>query len=150
MNVQFGCGGNQLAGFNNHDIEVDITKPLPYREGEVDFVLAEHVAEHISGPDVLRFFKEVHRILRPGGMFRVCMPVLDRLKRDKAEDIITNHGHLTIWSEELIPIVLWVAGFNAGRIFPTKFDPTIDGHWRVIGQEQDTMETGRFEAIKNE
>lgn len=148
MNVQFGCGGNVLPGFNNHDIEVDITKPLPYRDGEVDFVLAEHVSEHISGPQVLRFFKEVHRILRHGGTFRVCIPVLDRLKRDKAEDIITNHGHLTIWSEELIPLVLWVAGFNPATMGPVKFDPNIDGHYKVIGEEQDQMETGRFEAIK--
>lgn len=148
MKVQFGCGGNKLAGFNNHDAEVDITKPLPYRDNEVDFVLAEHVSEHINGPQVLGFFREVHRILRPGGIFRVCIPVLDRLDRDKAVDIITNHGHLTIWNSELIPVVLWVAGFCPSTIVPVPFDPEIDGHWRVIGKEQDEMETARFEASK--
>ena len=146
MNVQFGSGGNQLQGFNNHDIEVDITKPLPYQDGEVDFVLAEHVSEHVSGPQVLKFFQEVYRILKPGGVFRVCIPVLDRLDRNKAIDIISNHGHLTIWSEELIPIVLWVAEFRA--VSPVKFNEELDGHWRVIGKEQDAMETGRFEAVK--
>lgn len=148
MNVQFCSGGNQLVGFTNHDMDVDITKPLPYKDGEVDFVFCEHGAEHISGPQVLGFFEEVYRILKPGGVFRLCIPVLDRLSRPAAKDIIQNHGHLTIWNTDLVPIVLWVAGFGSGLIVPVDFNPDIDGHWRVIGEEKDKAETARFEAMK--
>jgi SAM-dependent methyltransferase len=146
-NVQFGCGGNKLPGFINHDAEVPIEKHLPYPDNSVDFVLAEHVAEHVSGPEVLHFFAEVHRILKPGGVFRVCIPVLDRLSRPEAQAIIRLHGHLTIWTTKLIPIVLFAAGFREDNIVETE-RKEIDGHHRVIGIEMDERETARFNAKK--
>jgi len=146
--VQFGCGGNRLDGFHNHDSEVDITKRLPYDDNSVDFVFIEHCVEHISGPQVLGFFEEVYRILKHGGVFRLCIPVLDHLKRDHAKDIIRGHGHLTIWSRELTPMVLWAAGFPDDAIIESEFKPQTDGHHRVIGVEKDAQETARYEATK--
>jgi len=148
MNVQFGCGGNRLEGFNNHDAEVDITKPLPYRDGEVDFVFSEHVVEHQTGPQVLGFFDEVYRILKHGGTFRLCIPILDNLDWEHARDIIRGHGHLTIWNPELVMRVLWCAGFSEEKMVEVDFDPTMDSHWKVIGKDKDHRETFRIEATK--
>lgn len=147
MNVQFCCGGNRLEGFVNHDSEVDITKHLPYQDNSVDFVFCEHGAEHISGPQVLHFFEEVYRILKPGGVFRVCIPVLDRLNRSDAKAIIRLHGHLTIWNTALIGRVLWAAGFSENNIVLTE-RKDCDSHWKVIGKEKDDQETARWEGTK--
>lgn len=148
MKIQFGCGSNILDGWNNHDAEVDITKPLPYGDGVADMVLAEHVSEHVTGPEVLRFFTEVHRILKPGGVFRVCVPAIgSNLERDHARDLILGHGHLVFFNREMLAAVLWAAGFGILNIAATGRSE-IDGHWRVIGIEKDNVETLRMEATK--
>lgn len=145
LKVQFGSGGNILDGWVNHDAEVDITKPLPYADNSVDFILAEHCAEHISGPDVLRFFDECRRILKSGGVLRVCVPSLFRVDKAKARDLVLNHGHLMVFYPDTLKRLLVIAGF--GNVVETGRNE-IDGHWKIIGKEQDDLETIRVEATK--
>jgi SAM-dependent methyltransferase len=40
---------------------------IPYPDGSFDLVLADNVFEHLESPE--RVFKEVARVLRPGGLF---------------------------------------------------------------------------------
>lgn len=144
-NVQFGCGGNILEGFINHDSDVDITKPLPYATGTVDFVLAEHVCEHVTTHQFLAFLDECYRILKPNGRIRLCMPVLDQLTNPAIRDIILNHGHLAAYSPTTIKKFVTAAGFH--EIVETKRKP-MDGHWKVIGKAKDDQETARIEATR--
>lgn len=147
LKIQFGCGGNKLEGFQNFDIELDVTKPpYPFRDGSAKFIFSEHMLEHCEGPDFLRFLDECIRILKPGGSIRLCMPVIhQRLKREHARDLILGHGHLAAYTPELIETFLWAAGFRSinqtGRL-------DIDGHWKTIGQSLDDIETFRVEAIR--
>jgi predicted SAM-dependent methyltransferase len=145
MKIQFGCGGNFLTGWKNHDYDVNIIRPLPYGDAVADFVFIEHCIEHVTGPEAFRFMKEVRRILKDGGTFRVCVPELARLDREAAEDIIVNHGHLQVFSEETLRLMLQTAGFR--QIVRTERSD-IDSHWRVIGKEKDDKETLRMEAVK--
>lgn len=155
LKVEFGCGGNHLPGWVWHDLEgdgVDIRNPLPYADGVVDCIRAEHVCEHISGPEFLRFLDECHRILKVGGVLRLCMPVLDAfgeekiMTRDHARDLILNHGHQAAYTANLMLYYLMAAGFIDLRgDFP--IDDT-DGHWKVISREKDNLETYRVEAVK--
>lgn len=145
--AQFGSGGNQLQGWHNHEQhDADITKPLPYAPNSVDKVLAEHVVEHVSGPDGFRFFQEVYRILKPGGVFYVCVPILDRLTPEHAIDIIVGHGHLMVYNKQNLSKMLNLAGFN--DIKEPNFDPNLFGHWKVIGRSKDELETLRLECVK--
>lgn len=144
-NLNFGCGGNILPGWENHDADVDISKPLPYENNSIDQVFAEHVAEHIHPHKFLGFLDECRRILKPGGRIRICMPVLERLDPEAARDIILNHGHEAAYSTQLIMDFLRAAGFSG--IKQTQRKP-IDGHFRVIGRSKDDLETARIEAIK--
>ena len=66
--INFGCGGNFLEGWENYDAEVDITKPLPFEDSSTDFILAEHVYEHIKPREGILFLRECHRILKPTGV----------------------------------------------------------------------------------
>jgi predicted SAM-dependent methyltransferase len=145
--VEFGAGGNRPPGYIVHDIEVDIRRPLPYPDSYVDKIRAEHVCEHVSGPDFYHFLKQCLRILKPGGRLRLCMPVLDRLEPAHAADIICNHGHLAAYTSELILRYINAAGFVTVECLNQDADET-DGHWKQIGHERDRNETFRVEAIK--
>jgi SAM-dependent methyltransferase len=43
---------------------------LPFRQGEFDFVLAVNVIYHGDEAEVRRTIGEIHRVLRPGGVFQ--------------------------------------------------------------------------------
>jgi len=153
LNVEFGCGGNRLPGWIGHDLEsdgVDIRRPLPYLDGTVDRIRAEHVCEHISGPEFLRFLDECHRILKVGGTLRLCMPVLNefpkKMRTEHARDLILNHGHQAAYVSKLIDVYLFCAGFP--QIKPWRPIDDTDGHWKVISREKDELETYRIEATK--
>jgi len=148
VKIQLGCGGNRLEGFQNFDSELDFTKlPLPFSNSTVDFLFGEHTFEHITPQQFLLLLEDIRRVLRPGGIVRICMPVLDRLHGPQAKDIIMNHGHQAAYTTDLIKKFLQVAGFNPMNIRTTGRSP-IDGHFKVIGQQKDDLETARIEAIK--
>lgn len=145
MKLNLGCGGNILEGWSNHDADVDITKPLPWKDNIADFILIEHCLEHVTGPEGFRFMKEAHRVLKPGGVLRICVPQLRYVDNRKREDLIVNHGHLMVYCPDNLTFMLAAAGF------PTVEDTKrkdCDGHWKVIGMELDTAETLRIEATK--
>lgn len=146
LKVNFGCGENKLEGWKNHDSELDITKPLPYRDNTVEMILIEHVVEHVSSGQALQFFREARRILKPKGVLRVCIPVLDKIPdKQWAADLIEKHGHVQLLCKETLTHLLSVAGFSSvqqtGR-------SECDGHWKIIGKERDDAETLRMEATK--
>lgn len=146
MRYNFGAGSNRIPGWQNFDAEVDITKRLPMTNAVADFILAEHVVEHVSCPDGLRFFEECLRILKPGGTLRICVPHLARIKdKAHARDLIVGHGHLVMFTEQSLIDLLILAGFDTVSVTDRK---ECDGHWRVIGEAKDHAETLRVEARK--
>ena len=95
VRLNLGCGGRPLAGYINVDRDTlaqlkkrypeqkfpkgvrirqyDIFR-LPMRDASVDEVRADSLVEHLSFQEEPRFFREVHRVLRPGGIFRFETP----------------------------------------------------------------------------
>lgn len=146
MKIQFGSGGNQLPGFKNHDRDVDITKRLPYGDGVAEFVLIEHCLEHVDMRQAFLFMEEAHRILRPSGVLRICVPHLDRIQ-DVAHcrDLIVGHGHQAVWTLATMVTLLQLAGFETVSETGRR---DCDGHWKQIGREKDDLETLRVEATK--
>ncbi len=54
------------------DVWADLRYPLPFKDSTVDVIYSHHMIEHL--PDVWGHFKEMHRVLKPGGVFRVGCP----------------------------------------------------------------------------
>jgi len=174
LKIQFGSGGNPLDGWVNHDSEVDIRGRLPYDDNVVDCILAEHVVEHISSADALRFFDECRRILRPNGVLRVCVPSVEKVFFGQSTGyfnlaherglgdasplgagraVLLGYGHQSAWTWELLQIVMSLAGFRrVYRCMPRMSDWAelrgVDSHHRAVGEELNDFETAICEGIK--
>lgn len=57
---------------------LDICQPLPFDDGSLEWVYAEHLIEHVTLSDAIGWLREVRRALAPGGLFRVTTPDLRR------------------------------------------------------------------------
>ncbi|MDO8676948.1 MAG: methyltransferase domain-containing protein [Acidobacteriota bacterium] len=98
--LNLGSSGRITPGFVHLDREAmpgvqvhDIRLGLPYFVGAAEVVVMSHVLEHLhpfwEAPAVLR---EVHRVLLPGGVFRLAVPDLAKLSSayQGGEDQITD------------------------------------------------------------
>lgn len=53
---------------------IDFQRRLPFDDAVFDGVFCEHVLEHLGQEDAQRLAREIARILKPGGVFRVIVP----------------------------------------------------------------------------
>lgn len=58
--------------------QLDIADPLPFEDGAVDWVYAEHLIEHVPLQVAVGWLREVRRVLAPGGLLRLTTPDLRR------------------------------------------------------------------------
>jgi SAM-dependent methyltransferase len=59
--------------FVHHNLEYG----MPFSNESVDFVYSSHVLEHFHREAAERVLRDIHRILKIGGRFRVCVPDLE-------------------------------------------------------------------------
>jgi SAM-dependent methyltransferase len=92
--LHIGCGSRNFPGWLNTDffqsartyiksdpkiLPLDIRDKLPFDDESFNFVYSEHVHEHISYREGFELCKEIKRILKPNGVFRVSTPNVDLL-----------------------------------------------------------------------
>ncbi|HUG40834.1 MAG TPA: methyltransferase domain-containing protein [Longimicrobiales bacterium] len=58
---------------------LDVGRRFPFDDGEVEAVYSSHVLEHLPRSAAVNLVRESRRVLRPGGVFRIAVPDLDRL-----------------------------------------------------------------------
>lgn len=86
-----------VDGFLDQNVHylVDFGVPLPFPNEVFDGVFCEHVIEHFSLADGERIAREVHRILRIGGCFRVIVPDAELVLRryfDAPDELVARRG----------------------------------------------------------
>lgn len=59
-------------------VRLDARTPLPFAMNSVEWVYAEHMIEHLSLMDGIRWTRELKRILVPGGLLRLTTPDLGK------------------------------------------------------------------------
>ena len=83
LNVELGSWNHPNPGYvhvdavklKDTDIIHDIRKPLPFEEGTVDNLLLVHTLEHLnSWRDTENYLKDYCRVLKVGGLIRICGP----------------------------------------------------------------------------
>jgi glycosyltransferase involved in cell wall biosynthesis/SAM-dependent methyltransferase len=79
-------------------IRHDITSPLPLNDNAVESFQAEDVMEHIDYSKLPAVINEIHRVLKPGGYFRLSVPdygtdvYINRSIKDNNGNIIFDPG----------------------------------------------------------
>jgi predicted SAM-dependent methyltransferase len=62
---------------NNTFVHHRMEYGIPFYDKTVDYVYSSHFLEHLFREDALQILKESYRVLKPGGMVRVCVPDLE-------------------------------------------------------------------------
>lgn len=82
LKLDLGCGKNKREGFHGVDSlkfdavdqVVDLTKPWPWKDGTVEEAHCSHMIEHLTWPERVHFFNELHRVLIAGGKCQLILP----------------------------------------------------------------------------
>lgn len=86
--LEIGGGRNPLSTHNmNVDAwdapEVDIVhefpEPMPFPADHVDQIISVAVLEHFTIQDIRRLLPDCYRVLKPGGVFVLAVPALDKI-----------------------------------------------------------------------
>jgi SAM-dependent methyltransferase len=114
LNIQFGCGlcapdewvnfdssptlklqrllvagmffkGGGFPKFPSNVRCGDIVKGLPFASGTADRLYCSHVLEHLALADFRKAITETHRLLKPGGVFRLVLPDLEIFAKEYLE-----------------------------------------------------------------
>jgi predicted SAM-dependent methyltransferase len=60
--------------FSPHTTLVDLRKPLPFADGSIDVFYCGELLEHFCIEQTRNLLRQCVRCLRPGGVFRACVP----------------------------------------------------------------------------
>jgi predicted SAM-dependent methyltransferase len=145
-------------------IGVDLIKKLPFSSEVYEGVFCEHTLEHLPYNFALNCIKEVHRILKSEGVFRIDVPDLDlyllnlvgttknnefkkRFLTDaEAFNSLTQcWGHKSTWNFELLEEVLKFCGFK--EVYKSSFKLGTNSEL-LVDQESRKWESLYVEAIK--
>jgi SAM-dependent methyltransferase len=105
---------------------LDVRKKFPWGEGAFQFVYTSHLLEHLYPMEGVQCLREVHRVLKRGGILRIAIPDLDEVIRsydpqdpsvflealfesDQRRDKNRHHWH---YNEKSLTAVLGDLGFR--------------------------------------
>jgi predicted SAM-dependent methyltransferase len=155
------------------DVWADLRDQLPFHSGTVTAMYSHHVIEHL--PDLRRHFSEVHRCLKPGGIYRVAGPNGDSaiakfIARDAAwfgdfpdkrrsiggrfeNFVFSRQEHVTILTWSYLEELMTDAGFTNLRAckpiretnYPELFADCLQKEWE---SDFETPHTLVIEAVK--
>ncbi len=78
--LEIGSGPVKKAGWVTLDKSIytdvcwDLKNKLPFPDNQFSFIYSSHVLEHFAFRDLKRLLLEIFRILKPGGVFSICVP----------------------------------------------------------------------------
>lgn len=138
--INIGCGNQIHEGFENLDfyalrfwkskhIGHDLRYRLPYKDLSFEGAFCDNVLEHLHPSDAINFLKDVKRILKKDGIFRIIVPDLEKYvsyyKNRSPEEfnffgngcnaiwnLTHNWGHLSVWDYEMMNLQLSKIGFK--------------------------------------
>lgn len=136
MLIDIGGGTKPLPGFVNLDpVHGDPgfrrraqDVPWPVRQWEVEEIHASHVMEHIpAGADRIAVMNEAWRVLRPGGRFRIIVPLFPTWAA------IADPTHVSYWVKQSFDYFdgSWGADADYGIELWETIDYTVREGWEA-------------------
>lgn len=82
VKLDIGCGKNKREGFigvdqypmENVDVVMDVREVWPYENDSVDEVHSSHFVEHLTGVERVKFYNELHRVMKVGAKATIIVP----------------------------------------------------------------------------
>jgi predicted SAM-dependent methyltransferase len=104
--LQLGTSNNILNGWLNTDIfpnndsvaYMDASTRFPFDDNTFDYIMAEHMIEHIEYVDGQTMLRECFRVLKPGGRVRFATPDLSVLLALHCKDKTDDQKNYIDWS----------------------------------------------------
>jgi predicted SAM-dependent methyltransferase len=106
--------------------------PWPVEDGTVHEIRASHILEHVpAGQERIDIFNEAHRVLAPGGIFEVVLPLMTG-----SWHAIADPTHVSFWCRESFHY--FTGAFAANADYGIKLWSEVDwfvhdgfeGHWK--------------------
>lgn len=137
-----GAGPITFDGWFQTDKELlDVTSPedwsILFKPESIDYLLSEHMLEHLSEDEGRIAATECYRYLKPGGLFRVAVP--DGFRRDAAyvkEAAPPNDGHKVFYNVNTLTALLEGVGF---RTTPLEYFDAAEQFHAITWDEKDGM-----------
>lgn len=106
----------------------DLSRGLSFPDQSIDYLYCSHFLEHLSRAEALHLLQESHRVLKPNGTFRICVPDLayavSLYVRGAKKEMLANYffvedldssmaRHRYMYDYELLEKVLRDTGFSS-------------------------------------
>jgi len=125
LKINLGSGHWKFEGWVNVDIDhgskpdvvADLAADLPFADGVARLMHSEDFIDQLELDQAAAFLRECHRILAPGGVFRVLTPDMQKLAHLYLHE---PHRLKTLWKSFVgVPLSLDTPGeiFNIGMRF---------------------------------
>lgn len=124
--LHVGCANRYYDGFINSDfmeewkggkrkldVVMDIGKPWPYDDSSVDGIVGMHVFQQLHWRELVVAFREAYRVLKPGGVLRMGIPMVEI--ENKTLDFLLGWNNVNLLSFDLLENVLKRIGFTKVR-----------------------------------
>lgn len=106
--LQIGAGPHhKLPGWLKTDLDpswttvyLDATKRFPFADDTFDYIVAEHIIEHISYEEALRMVRECYRVLRKCGVVRISTPDIKLTHRLMQCPLTPELQRYVLWSNQ--------------------------------------------------
>ena len=174
--LNWGCGEHPEPGWINSDlkdgpgidISCDIRDGIPLDDASLDYIVSVHALPMISFPDLVPVLEELRRLLKPGGVLRLCLPDVERGIRAYLDgnrdyflvpdDDVRSLGgkfvvhmlwygySVTMFTEDFVHELLEKARFS--RVVPCRFRETHSPWPEIVELDNREDESLFVEAVK--
>ena len=117
--LHWGCGDSATQGWINADVRprpgvnlvCDIRQGLTLPESSITYAASVHALQEIPLADLVPALSELRRVLKPGGVLRLCVPDLDKgiaayQRGDREYFLVPDHDANTLGGK-FVTHMLW-------------------------------------------
>ncbi len=120
VKLEIGCGNNKQPGFIGIDVrdcgqEIvwDVRDGIPFPDNSIDTIWSSHVLEHFDNDECKELFREIYRVLKPGGTIESILP-------HAMDPTAFYFDHITFWNEERVSTLIGVPGLEGFEVVENK------------------------------